>query len=81
MKSFVVVLMIVAAAFAASTPTPDSASGCSGVWQALNTANWDLQAHGAEPGPDPYIGAKGDDGKVVNWMIECETRTPCSGAA
>ncbi len=30
-----------------------------GIWQALNTANWDLQTHGAEPGPDPAIGAMG----------------------
>ena len=22
-----------------------------GIWQALNTADWDLQAHGSEPGP------------------------------
>ncbi|HTC90520.1 MAG TPA: hypothetical protein VK686_19580 [Bryobacteraceae bacterium] len=31
----------------------------SGVWQALNTANWDLQAHGAEAGHDPGVGAIG----------------------
>ena len=30
-----------------------------GIWQALNTANWDLQTHAAEPGPDPAIGAMG----------------------
>ena len=35
--------------------TPD----LTGVWQALNTANWDLQAHAAERGPDPGIGAVG----------------------
>jgi hypothetical protein len=35
--------------------TPD----LTGIWQALNTANWDLQAHGAQPGPDSSIGAMG----------------------
>jgi hypothetical protein len=29
----------------------------SGIWQALNTANWDLEAHGPEPGPAPMLGA------------------------
>ncbi len=37
--------------------TPNHTPDLSGVWQALNTANWDLQAHGAEAGPDPAIGA------------------------
>src|SRR5580693_1804778 len=39
--------------------TPDNKPDLSGVWQALNTANWDLQAHGAEPGPDSALGAIG----------------------
>jgi len=29
----------------------------SGIWQVANTANWDLEAHGAEPGPVPELGA------------------------
>jgi hypothetical protein len=29
----------------------------SGVWQAANTANWDLEAHAAEAGPAPALGA------------------------
>jgi hypothetical protein len=29
----------------------------SGIWQALNTANWDLEAHAAEPGPVSSLGA------------------------
>lgn len=29
----------------------------SGIWQAANSANWDLEAHGAEPGPVPSLGA------------------------
>jgi hypothetical protein len=28
-----------------------------GVYQALTTANWDIQTHGAEPGPVPSLGA------------------------
>lgn len=28
----------------------------SGIWQALNTADWDLQAHAAEPGPVSSLG-------------------------
>jgi hypothetical protein len=45
----------------ANTPSapPEAAAppNLSGVWQALNTANWDLEAHGAEPGPAPMLGA------------------------
>jgi hypothetical protein len=40
--------------------TPGGTPDLSGVWQALNTANWDLQAHAAAPGPDPAEGAIGD---------------------
>ncbi len=29
----------------------------SGIWQAANTANWDLEAHAAEAGPKPELGA------------------------
>jgi hypothetical protein len=29
----------------------------SGIWQALGTANWDLEAHAAEAGPAPMLGA------------------------
>ena len=29
----------------------------SGIWQALNTANWELEAHAAEPGPVSALGA------------------------
>jgi hypothetical protein len=37
--------------------TPNHTPDLSGVWQALNTANWDLEAHGPQPGPDPHLGA------------------------
>src|SRR5580658_9470237 len=39
--------------------TPNGTPDLTGVWQALNTANWDLQAHAADRGPDPAVGAIG----------------------
>ncbi len=39
--------------------TPNNTPDLSGVWQAMNPAHWDLQAHGPEPGPDPAVGALG----------------------
>jgi hypothetical protein len=37
--------------------TPDGAPDLSGIWQANNTANWDLEAHAAKPGPVFALGA------------------------
>jgi hypothetical protein len=34
----------------------DSPPNLNGIWQALNTANWDIEAHEARPGP-PQLGA------------------------
>jgi hypothetical protein len=31
----------------------------SGIWQAINTAEWDIQAHDAKPGPLVVMGAEG----------------------
>jgi hypothetical protein len=39
--------------------TPNHTPDLSGVWQALNTANWNLETHGAAPGLDPAEGAIG----------------------
>jgi hypothetical protein len=36
--------------------TKDGKPDLSGIWQALNSANWDIQAHAARPGP-PQLGA------------------------
>jgi hypothetical protein len=36
--------------------TADGKPDLNGIWQALNTANWDIQDHGARPGP-PQFGA------------------------
>ena len=39
-----------------SMRTPDGKPNLNGIWQALNTANWDIQDHLAQPGP-PQFGA------------------------
>ena len=39
--------------------TSDGKPDLSGIWQALNTANWDLQAHASAPGPVASLGAIG----------------------
>src|SRR5215510_11138816 len=38
--------------------TADGKPNLNGIWQALNTANWDLQTHAARPGP-VALGAAG----------------------
>jgi hypothetical protein len=35
--------------------TADGKPNLNGIWQSLTTANWDIQAHGAQPGPHPAI--------------------------
>lgn len=37
---------------------PDGKPNLNGIWQALNTANWDLQTHGPQAGP-PMLGVLG----------------------
>ena len=39
--------------------TADGKANLNGIWQALNTANWDLQAHAARPGQVVALGAIG----------------------
>lgn len=39
--------------------TADGKPDLSGIWQAMNTANWDLQAHEAQPGLVVALGAVG----------------------
>jgi hypothetical protein len=57
--------VILAAAASAQTPsykaprTADGKPNLSGIWQALNTANWDIQGHAAAAGPLPQMGAIG----------------------
>jgi hypothetical protein len=38
---------------------PDGKPNLNGIWQSLNTANWDLQAHAARPGLVVALGAVG----------------------
>src|SRR5215467_9947147 len=37
--------------------TKDGKPNLSGVWQAVNEANWDIEAHSAAPGPFYQLGA------------------------
>ena len=39
--------------------TPDGKPNLNGIWQAMNSANWDLQDHVARPGPVVAMGALG----------------------
>ena len=39
--------------------TADGKADLNGIWQALNTANWDLQQHAAQPGQVVALGAIG----------------------
>jgi len=53
-------LLAVPAAPALTPPRgPDGHPDLSGIWQALNTANWDLQDHSAQAGPMWQTGAIG----------------------
>jgi hypothetical protein len=37
--------------------TAEGKPNLSGIWQALNTANWDIRGHAAMPAPSPQLGA------------------------
>jgi len=39
--------------------TADGKPDLNGIWQVLNTANWDIQGHAAAPGPLFQLGAEG----------------------
>ena len=41
----------------AAARTPDGHPDLNGIWQAMNTANWDIQDHGARQGPILALGA------------------------
>lgn len=48
---------LLVAATAWAQPPQSVRPSLSGIWQALNTANWELEAHAAEPGPVASLGA------------------------
>ncbi len=53
-------MLLAAALQAAEMPRlADGKPNLTGIWQALNTANWDLQAHAAGPGLVTALGAEG----------------------
>src|SRR5258705_3250397 len=58
-----VALLLAAAHTAAQAPayrasrTADGKPNLNGIWQALNTADWDLQGHAAAKGPVASLGA------------------------
>src|SRR5579871_4226759 len=53
--------------------TADGKPDLNGIWQAMNTANWDLLAHGSSAGGVPSLGAMGavppGDGVVEGGVI------------
>jgi hypothetical protein len=64
--SSVAVAMALLLAAAAAVPgqtgfkaprTPDGKANLNGIWQAMNTAYWDVEAHSAAPGPVVELGA------------------------
>ena len=58
-----VLLLLAAVTVAAQTPayraprTADAKANLNGIWQAMNTANWDLEGHAATHGPVAGLGA------------------------
>lgn len=52
--------------------TPDGQPNLNGIWQALNTANWDIEAHAPRSGPPQFgalFAAPGGPGVVVDGPI------------
>ncbi len=62
--------------------TPDGKPDLNGIWQALNTANWDILTHGAQAGNIPSLGAVGAvppgvgvvEGNVIPYLAAAEAQ-------
>jgi hypothetical protein len=62
--------------------TADGKPDLNGIWQVMNTANWDLEAHGSAPGPVSSLGAIGAippgesvvEGSVIPYLPAAQTR-------
>ena len=60
--SMIATIVLAAGLQAAAYKAPRSADGkpnLNGIWQTLNTANWDIQGHAAQPGLVVALGAAG----------------------
>lgn len=75
-------LLFAAASTLAFAQAPASRPNLSGIWQAMNTANWDLQTHGAQPGSVAALGAVGTippgmgvvEGETIPYLPAAETK-------
>jgi len=62
-----------AALFPSSYTSPRTADGkpdLSGIWEALTSANWDILAHSAEPGPRPQLMGAWGAGRGGQSIVE-----------
>lgn len=69
--------------------TPDGTPDLGGIWQALNTANWNLEPHAAKQGPVFALGAAFSvppgagvvDGGEIPYLPEALAKRQANGAA
>src|SRR5687767_7288921 len=59
--------------FASTYKAPRTAGGqpdISGIWEAMTSANWDILAHSAQPGPHPQIMGAWGAGRGGQSIVE-----------
>jgi hypothetical protein len=59
LATFVGIFVLLAVPAFGQARTSDGKPNLNGIWQAMNTANWDLQGHAAQAGPVVELGATG----------------------